>query len=194
MTCPFLVFALISRLQDWIFCCNVDILKSPRLLLQDGKSPVSSQERFRPPSGVSAGRALGCARGAERRGGSVSIWTRPPRCPRGEVQSLLPLPSHLPRLKQEKDSTSESCRWICSQEPSPIPIRLSAPPPPPAAASPSLTKGKKEPEPQLEIYHAIVYHEFLVNHIGEAGLFISETLNQYKVGLLVLKLGWSVKK
>lgn len=59
---------------------------------------------------------------------------------------------------------------------------------------PSLTKGKKEPEPQLEIYHAIVYHEFLVNHIGEAGLFISETLNQYKVGLLVLKLGWSVKK
>lgn len=59
---------------------------------------------------------------------------------------------------------------------------------------PSLTKGKKELEPQLEIYHAIVYHEFLVNHIGEAGLFISETLNQYKVGLLVLKLGWSVKK
>ena len=59
---------------------------------------------------------------------------------------------------------------------------------------PSLNKGKKELEPQLEIYHAIVYHEFLVNHIGEAGLFISETLNQYKVGLLVLKLGWSVKK
>lgn len=59
---------------------------------------------------------------------------------------------------------------------------------------PSLTRGKREPEQELEIYHAIVYHEFVVNHSGEAGLFISETLNQYKVGLLVLKLGWSVKK
>lgn len=59
---------------------------------------------------------------------------------------------------------------------------------------PSLTRGKREPGPELEIYHAIVYHEFVVNHSGEAGLFISETLNQYKVGLLVLKLGWSVKK
>jgi hypothetical protein len=71
-------------------------------------------------------------------------------------------------------------------------VSFSAPcylPPPP-----SLTRGKRELEPELEIYHAIVYHEFVVNHSGEAGLFISETLNQYKVGLLVLKLGWSVKK
>ena len=59
---------------------------------------------------------------------------------------------------------------------------------------PSLTREKRELEPELEIYHAIVYHEFVVNHSSEAGLFISETLNQYKVGLLVLKLGWSVKK
>lgn len=124
------------------------------------------------------------------------------QCPSGCVfpcclpcNCFFPFPLWSPQMKARRGLHRQALLWICSQEPSPITIRLSASPTSPCLPPPpSLNKGKKELEPQLEIYHAIVYHEFLVNHIGEAGLFISETLNQYKVGLLVLKLGWSVKK
>lgn len=124
---------------------------------------------------------------------AASIWMPLPCCP--PCSRFFPFPLWSPQIKARRGLHRRALLWICSQEPSPITIRLSASPTSPCLPPPpSLTKGKKELEPQLEIYHAIVYHEFLVNHIGEAGLFISETLNQYKVGLLVLKLGWSVKK
>lgn len=95
--------------------------------------------------------------------------------------------------KSEQGKAPPACGFAVRSHPQ-YPSGCQLPTSPQLPPPPSLTKGKKEPELQLEIYHAIVYHEFLVNHIGEAGLFISETLNQYKVGLLVLKLGWSGKK
>lgn len=62
----------------------------------------------------------------------------------GEVQLLFsPFPLWSHQMKAGKDSTSRTCLWICSQEPSPITIRLSAPHLPPAPTSPITHQREK---------------------------------------------------